>query len=44
MLFRSGLDGALWFSDPSYGILSDYEGYAAEPEYGGRYVFRVDLM
>lgn len=37
-----GPDGALWFSDPSYGILSDYEGYAAEPEYGGRYVFRVD--
>src|SRR3982750_3387968 len=37
-----GTDGAIWFSDPSYGILSDYEGYAAEPEYGGRYVFRVD--
>jgi len=39
-----GPDGALWFSDPSYGILSDYEGYAAEPEYGGRYVFRVDTV
>lgn len=37
-----GPDGAVWFSDPSYGILSDYEGYTAEPEYGGRYVFRVD--
>lgn len=35
-------DGSVWFTDPSYGILSDYEGYAAEPEYGGRYVFRVD--
>ena len=38
----AGPDGALWFSDPTYGILSDYEGYTAEPEYGGRYVFRVD--
>jgi gluconolactonase len=36
-----GPDGALWFTDPSYGILSDYEGYQAEPEYGGCYVFRV---
>lgn len=35
-------DGAVWFSDPTYGILSDYEGYTAGPEYGGRYVFRVD--
>jgi gluconolactonase len=35
-------DGAVWFSDPTYGILSDYEGYTAEPEYGGRHVFRVD--
>ncbi len=38
----AGPDGAVWFSDPTYGILSDYEGYAAEPEYAGRYVFRVD--
>lgn len=37
-----GPDGAVWFTDPSYGILSDYEGYTAEPEYGGRNVFRVD--
>jgi gluconolactonase len=37
-----GPDGAVWFSDPTYGILSDYEGYTAEPEYGGSYVFRVD--
>ena len=35
-------DGAVWFSDPTYGILSDYEGYTAEPEYAGRYVFRVE--
>jgi gluconolactonase len=37
-----GPDGTVWFTDPSYGILSDYEGYTAEPEYGGRNVFRVD--
>jgi hypothetical protein len=25
-------DGAVWFSDPTFGILGDYEGYRAEPE------------
>jgi gluconolactonase len=35
-------DGAVWFTDPPYGILSDYEGHRATPEYGGSYVFRVD--
>jgi gluconolactonase len=36
-------DGAIWFTDPPYGILSDYEGHAADPEYGGDcYVFRFD--
>ena len=25
-------DGAVWFSDPVFGILGDYEGYRAEPE------------
>ena len=34
--------GAIWFSDPTYGILSDYEGYTAEPEQAARNVFRVD--
>ncbi|MBN8184529.1 SMP-30/gluconolactonase/LRE family protein [Roseibium aggregatum] len=33
--------GAIWFSDPTYGILSDYEGYTAEPEQAARNVFRV---
>ena len=32
-------DGTIWFTDPPYGILSDYEGYPAEQEYGGCYVF-----
>ena len=35
-------DGAVWFTDPPYGILSDYEGGKAEPEQKGNYVFRVD--
>jgi gluconolactonase len=34
--------GAIWFSDPTYGILSDYEGYTSEPEQAARNVFRVD--
>jgi len=25
-------DGAVWFSDPHYGIMTDYEGYRAEQE------------
>jgi gluconolactonase len=25
-------DGSIWFTDPSYGILSDYEGERADPE------------
>lgn len=35
-------DGAIWFTDPTYGIMSDYEGYRAEPEQEARNVFRVD--
>ncbi len=34
--------GAVWFTDPTYGILSDYEGYEAEPEQSSHNVFRVD--
>ena len=37
-----GPDGAIWFTDPPYGILSDRQGHVAEPEYGGCYVFRHD--
>src|ERR1700682_1691984 len=25
-------DGSIWFTDPTYGILSDYEGHRAAPE------------
>lgn len=35
-------DGTIWFTDPPYGILSDYEGHKAEQEQDGCYVFRVD--
>lgn len=35
-------DGSIWFTDPSYGIISDYEGHKAESEIGACYVFRFD--
>ena len=35
-------DGTIWFTDPPYGILSDYEGYPGEQEYGGCFVFRFN--
>jgi gluconolactonase len=35
-------DGAIWFTDPSYGIDSDYEGHQAESEIGGCHVYRAD--
>ena len=35
-------DGAVWFTDPTYGILSDYEGERSEPEQPGCFVYRVD--
>lgn len=35
-------DGTVWFTDPPYGILSDLEGWKAEPEYGGCHLFRLD--
>lgn len=37
-----GSDGAVWFTDPTYGIMSDYEGYRADPEQDTRHVFRID--
>jgi gluconolactonase len=35
-------DGSIWFTDPSYGIDSDYEGDAARSEIGTRNVYRID--
>ncbi len=34
-------DGSIWFSDPSYGIDSDYEGDAAPHELDGCCVYRI---
>ncbi len=33
-------DGSIWFTDPTYGIDSDYEGDRAESEIGASYVYR----
>ena len=35
-------DGSIWFTDPTYGILSDYEGDRADPELDGCHVYRID--
>lgn len=35
-------DGSIWFTDPPYGILSNYEGHAAEQEIDGCHVYRAD--
>lgn len=35
-------DGSIWFTDPSYGIDSDYEGDKSLMEQDGRHVYRID--
>lgn len=34
-------DGSVWFTDPTFGILNDYEGFKAEPELP-THVYRLD--
>ncbi len=34
-------DGTVWLTDPSYGILTDYEGYKSPQEQAGCFVYRV---
>lgn len=34
-------DGSIWFTDPSYGIDSDYEGHRARSEIGACHVYRI---
>lgn len=34
-------DGTIWFTDPTYGIMSDYEGYKSDPEQTSRNVYRL---
>lgn len=36
-------DGSVWFTDPAYGIDSDYEGHRAVPETDGCHVYRRDV-
>ena len=35
-------DGTIWFTDPAYGIETDYEGDKADSEIGACHVYRVD--
>ena len=35
-------DGSIWFTDPSYGIHTDYEGHEGSSEIGSRNVYRLD--
>ncbi|MFI1379310.1 SMP-30/gluconolactonase/LRE family protein [Embleya sp. NPDC020886] len=35
-------DGSIYFSDPDFGITSDYEGYRAKSEIGATNVYRID--
>lgn len=35
-------DGTIWFTDPTYGIDSDFEGNRAESEIGASNVYRID--
>jgi gluconolactonase len=35
-------DGSVWFTDPTYGIMSNYEGFRADPEQETRNVYRLD--
>jgi gluconolactonase len=35
-------DGSIWFTDPNYGIISDYVGRKQQQELGGCFVYRID--
>ena len=35
-------DGSIWFTDPDYGIIADYEGARAGREQDGCHVYRID--
>ncbi|WP_223425625.1 SMP-30/gluconolactonase/LRE family protein [Tateyamaria pelophila] len=34
-------DNAIWFTDPTYGIISNFEGYRSDPEQSARNVYRL---
>jgi len=35
-------DGSIWFTDPPYGIDSDYEGHKSPGEISGNHLYRID--
>ncbi|MEY8120444.1 SMP-30/gluconolactonase/LRE family protein [Falsihalocynthiibacter sp. BN13B15] len=35
-------DGAIWFTDPTYGIISNFEGYRGDREQEASHVFRLE--
>jgi len=35
-------DGSIWFTDPPYGIMSDYEGKKSKSEIAANYVYRLE--
>ncbi|HWK43904.1 MAG TPA: SMP-30/gluconolactonase/LRE family protein [Stellaceae bacterium] len=35
-------DNSIWFTDPTYGIDSDYEGHRSDSEQAGNFVYRID--
>ncbi len=37
-------DGSIWFTDPTYGIDSDYEGHKSDSEIGASHVYRIDAQ
>jgi len=37
-------DNTVWFTDPPYGILTDYEGYKADMEQSGCHVYCLDSL
>lgn len=37
-------DGSIWFTDPTYGIDTDYEGDYCTEEIGGSHVYRIDAQ
>lgn len=37
-------DGSVWFTDPTYGIMTDYEGRRSESEIGACNVYRLDAQ
>ena len=36
-----GSDGVIWFTDPTYGIISNFEGNRSTPEQSAHHVFRL---